>query len=368
MGALGAFLRGVGGPGLIDQAQYMRRQQEIETARAERQRELDESRKWREEQAEADRQARAERAAAGGGSRSGGGGGSAAEAGGEQSSLAIARLMQGDKEAGIPPMSRAEAARIVEASMTGENPLTAVRNVPQQIDDGDRMRTVTTETTEPDVERWLKLNRMIGKALEEERPISKSNFDQYQGGLQKAAVTAGAFSGEPAQERGALLAQGKSPFDAGGSSVLTGAPAPGSVDAAKIPAEGALANQRNASAAKDRADINRVKADMGGNIKSATPERLTTTLNAINGLIRTFDENSMDDASRAQRTELQQMARGIAAELNRRGLGNAAPAAPTPAGKPASTIKALPPGAKQIGTSKGRPVYQTPDGKRFIGG
>lgn len=48
MGALGAFLRGVGGSGLIDQAQYMRRQQEIDQARMERQRELDESRKWRD--------------------------------------------------------------------------------------------------------------------------------------------------------------------------------------------------------------------------------------------------------------------------------------------------------------------------------
>lgn len=36
----------------------------------------------------------------------------------------------------------------------------------------------------------------------------------------------------------------------------------------------------------------------------------------------------------------------------------------TPASKPAQ--KALPAGAKQIGTSGGKPVYQTPDGKKFI--
>lgn len=41
----------------------------------------------------------------------------------------------------------------------------------------------------------------------------------------------------------------------------------------------------------------------------------------------------------------------------------AAPAAP--AGKKASPA-ALPSGAKQIGTSGGKPVYETPDGKRFI--
>jgi hypothetical protein len=38
--------------------------------------------------------------------------------------------------------------------------------------------------------------------------------------------------------------------------------------------------------------------------------------------------------------------------------------------KPAPTVKplsTLPPGARQIGTSGGKPVYETPDGKRFIG-
>lgn len=37
-----------------------------------------------------------------------------------------------------------------------------------------------------------------------------------------------------------------------------------------------------------------------------------------------------------------------------------------PETKPAPVIKALPPGARQIGTSGGKPVYETPDGKRFI--
>lgn len=42
---------------------------------------------------------------------------------------------------------------------------------------------------------------------------------------------------------------------------------------------------------------------------------------------------------------------------------------PAPAPKPAAsgtTLKTLPPGARQIGTSGGKPVYETPDGKRFI--
>lgn len=40
-----------------------------------------------------------------------------------------------------------------------------------------------------------------------------------------------------------------------------------------------------------------------------------------------------------------------------------------PTGQPtvSQPVNKLPSGAKQIGTSKGKPVYQTPDGKKFIG-
>ena len=40
--------------------------------------------------------------------------------------------------------------------------------------------------------------------------------------------------------------------------------------------------------------------------------------------------------------------------------------APAPAPKPAPALSSLPSGAVQIGTSGGKPVYQTPDGKKFI--
>lgn len=46
------------------------------------------------------------------------------------------------------------------------------------------------------------------------------------------------------------------------------------------------------------------------------------------------------------------------------GSGQAQPGASAPAG---SAIDALPQGAKQIGTSGGKPVFQTPDGRKFIG-
>ncbi|RTL37173.1 MAG: hypothetical protein EKK53_21625 [Burkholderiales bacterium] len=39
---------------------------------------------------------------------------------------------------------------------------------------------------------------------------------------------------------------------------------------------------------------------------------------------------------------------------------------PSPEKSASRTVSSLPPGAKQIGTSGGKPVYQTPDGRRFI--
>ena len=47
--------------------------------------------------------------------------------------------------------------------------------------------------------------------------------------------------------------------------------------------------------------------------------------------------------------------------------GTPAPKSGDNAGTPPATVSALPKGATQIGTSGGKPVYQTPDGKKFIG-
>jgi len=243
MGALGAFLRGVGGPGLIDQAQYMRRQQEIDQARMERQRELDESRKWREEQMQADREARAARSGGGGGSR----GGALADAAGAEAvdpleRQAVFREMQ---DTGV---SMAEAQQRVADAKSGTNRFTRTTQVAEQIDDGDRMRTVTREQTEPDVESFKAMMKRMGRSLAGATSDLKSNADQLAGGRQTDAVTEAALSGDPGKERGAVLMKGREPFNAAGASVLTGAAAPGSKAEAEIKAEGALAAKRNAEA------------------------------------------------------------------------------------------------------------------------
>ena len=192
--------------------------------------------------------------------------------------------------------------------------------------------------------------------------LSKSETTDYQRGAAQRAE-----KGDAGAARGALLAAGKGEFGESGTSHVTGVPTKGSVAESQIVENRAQAGNASASAKKHMADVEKLKAEVSGDLKKSSAEKLTTTLNAINGLIRTYKEDGGDDDSLKERRELQQTARAIAAELERRGLGGAskpdAPAAPKPA-----AIGKLPAGAKQIGTSKGRPVYETPDGKRFVAG
>lgn len=110
--------------------------------------------------------------------------------------------------------------------------------------------------------------------------------------------------------------------------------------------------------------------------KPATAERMTTIVNAMNNSIRNLDDNKPSkDAPADQQTEWQnQRTNAFAVRARAMARLNAnfddtatqdpsVPGAPNPA---ASAIPALPAGSKQIGTSGGKPVYQTPDGKRFI--
>lgn len=57
---------------------------------------------------------------------------------------------------------------------------------------------------------------------------------------------------------------------------------------------------------------------------------------------------------------------GAKPDLNQLGIPTVG-ASQQPAAQAAPVIKQLPAGSKQIGTSGGKPVYQTPDGKKFIG-
>lgn len=356
----GAFFRGAAGPGLIDLSQRLDRRDELEQSRLYREEERNDDRAWREEQARLDREARAELAAgrASGGSGSRGKGALSAMDPDAERAAVVFRIM---RDQGV---SRPEAEKLLDSSETGENPYTRDEQVPEQIDDGDRMRTVSTSKVKPDVEKFKKLMAQIGGYRADLPMESESNIDQVQKSRTEAWQRQTGQDAQANPSRAGALAVGPAaaagkPIYNEGDNLYTGET--GAKTQAETKAAGALVTQRNAAAAKDGAEINKIKAELDGDLKKQTPEKLTTTLNAVNGLIRTYDENSMDEGAKAARAELQTMARQIANELSRRGLGGK----PDAGGGP--TLKGLPPGAKQIGTSKGKPVYQTPDGKRFIG-
>jgi hypothetical protein len=110
--------------------------------------------------------------------------------------------------------------------------------------------------------------------------------------------------------------------------------------------------------------------------KTATPERLYSIVNAMNATIKNLNDGSRgktpDEKAAWQQqydtaVRVRDRASGLLdANLSERGAPDSS-AKPAPAGKTtAPAIPSLPTGAKQIGTSGGKPVYETPDGKRFI--
>lgn len=187
----------------------------------------------------------------------------------------------------------------------------------------------------------------------------RAQLDQYQGGNDRAG-------------QAALIGQGKDVY--GGNSDVTRNQVTGKTDTtdvgkAEVKKKGAEAGEALAKAEKARAE-----AEAGGGVKGATVERLSTQLNAVNAAIKDLSDPEKqprrgDTAAVAEHEQALKTYRSLqaklAAAMDER-IGDK-PGTPKPA-KPAAVLKTLPPGAKQIGTSGGKPVYQTPDGKKFIQG
>ncbi|MDI3463627.1 MAG: hypothetical protein OJF50_002448 [Nitrospira sp.] len=102
-----------------------------------------------------------------------------------------------------------------------------------------------------------------------------------------------------------------------------------------------------------------------GNVSDAEGKRLENNLAAL-------DTTQSTDALKKQLRDILDFSDSAKGRLqNAFNLKHNKEAArmPAPSAAPSggSTLNALPQGAKQIGTSGGKPVYQTPDGKKFIG-
>lgn len=228
MSALGAFFRGAAGPGMLALADSYERRDAEEAKRAERAAALAAEQAFRADQAGKDRMARygtdgsEPGMLARGASRSGG----AAPASGEGSNMGdIGRLMQSTG------MSEAEARQKLAASASGQNPYTRDKQIPEQFDDGDgRMKTVSQKVTEPDEDRWIKLNQQVGKIYSESGPRAKSNYAQLtegDGNAQRNSITSGMLSGAltPAQTaEGVAASKGEGGFGKGGVNQFSGKP------------------------------------------------------------------------------------------------------------------------------------------------
>ncbi|MCY1168271.1 hypothetical protein D9M73_82590 [compost metagenome] len=119
-------------------------------------------------------------------------------------------------------------------------------------------------------------------------------------------------------------------------------------------------------------DNDATKAENGG--KGQSPDKLGAIINASNATIKNLNENGKGKTPKAQADWQTQMDNAMKVRaratqlLNQslidRGADSDKPTAPG-AGNP-SAPAGLPQGARQVGTSGGKPVYETPDGKRFI--
>lgn len=256
MGMLGAFARGVAGPGLLGVVDRMDRRDAVAQEMAARERDREEERKFRAEQAKLDRLSREEVAGIRkGGSKSGSGSGGGDDAGGSEDDYMVAALM--DKYG----VSAAKAKQMLESSRADTNPFPAME--------------VADESgghSAPDLTRWAELNRTIAKAMREGRSMAKSNYAQLtegDGNAQRNTITGGMLAGKltPAQAaEGVAATKGEGAYGKGGVNEFDGtADAVGKSEIGKNNAQAGSANRAN----RDKPD-----ADPLANLPPGVKERI----------------------------------------------------------------------------------------------
>ena len=216
MSSLGAFFRGAAGPGMLALADSYERRDLEEAKAKQRADEIASEQAFRADQAKQDRMARygtdgtTPGAARASGSSSGGGGTKGDDTPPE--SLAVAEVM---RKTG---MSQAQAMQAVKASMTGQNPYSKPTQTVEQFDDGEgRMRNATKNGTEPDEERFVQLNRMVGQAFSDSmgKPKDRADAERTRFGTEagRAAVANPGAAGTLGQ--GVAVSEGKPLFQKG---------------------------------------------------------------------------------------------------------------------------------------------------------
>lgn len=135
-----------------------------------------------------------------------------------------------------------------------------------------------------------------------------------------------------------------------------------------------------ADAAMKSANAAEARAENAGKDKGSRQERLTTIVNSSNATIKSLNDGSRGRTPEEKADWQQQMDNAIALRNSankqlkesfvEKESAAPAPATPTATTKPNASNNAaptgLPKGAIQVGTSNGKAVYETPDGKRYI--
>lgn len=134
---------------------------------------------------------------------------------------------------------------------------------------------------------------------------------------------------------------------------------------AAVTSAGAAATRAGAAVTSSNAAMIRANKSPAGGSGGAVKSMPEVKLNQE---AETLRKAAKDASSADARRDYEARLKEVMDEIARRRSGGAAPAPQSGNNpKPAATISSLPKGAVQIGTSGGKPVYQTPDGKRFIG-
>lgn len=192
----------------------------------------------------------------------------------------------------------------------------------------------------------------------------------------KAALSTqtAAGAGNDDVTRGALLANGKTQFDpstTGVTNIVDGTQTLNAIgesqrdaNKASVGARQASANNSNASAQKNKSKAEEEKEtkDRFASVRDDIRSKYSTMYKDALGFKK--GAPSLDDF------ELQELARlNIPADVYFNAFKFPVKPGNTQSsqGEQKPVINKLPEGSKKIGTSNGKPVYQTPDGKRFLG-
>ncbi len=248
MGMLGAFARGVAGPGLLGVVDRMDRRDAVAQAMAARERDREEERKFRAEQAALDREARTTGRSS---SRAG------SSAGGDDGGIDDYKIEAVMREFKV---SEGRARQIVEAGKADQNPF-----VSEVADESGGHSGFNAEA-------WARANAVISKALREGPSMAKSNYAQLtegEGNAQRNTIVGGMLAGKltPAQAaEGVAATKGEGAHGKGGVNEFDGtADAVGKSEIGKNNAQAGSANRAN----RDKPD-----ADPLANLPPGVKERI----------------------------------------------------------------------------------------------